>query len=433
MPSKGCYVYMTLPGQIEAVVCGYFEIRDGRDGSQVGRFIYGKSYLDRADRVEIDPIRLNRLVGQAVDYAGTSPVFPALRDASPDAWGRLLIDREMGGQPDEIEYLLHSPDDRAGALGFGNAPIPPAPKREFNKTLQLKALMDISDEILKGEPLKDTPEVRQIQRLQLVGTSMGGARPKTVVEDDDGVLWLAKFSRPDDAFDNPRVEHAMLLLAGECGLSPAQSKVVTVGDRPALLVKRFDREKVENGYLRHRMISAVTVLDASDSSTDRARWSYPLLADELRRLDIDQANSRRSLLRRMTFNALISNVDDHPRNHALIADERGWRLSPTYDVVPTPLVALDGRSLAMQVGAHGRSPTKVNILSECGRFGLRMAEAADIVDELYDLISERWYPLCRQSGVKESDCKTIRNAFTYPGFDWDRRDVPDENHEPFLS
>ena len=86
MTSRGCYVYMTLPGETEAVVCGYFEIRDQRDGGQVGRFVYGRSYLARGNRVQIDPVRLNRITGRTVEYAaGSSPVFPALRDASPDA------------------------------------------------------------------------------------------------------------------------------------------------------------------------------------------------------------------------------------------------------------------------------------------------------------------------------------------------------------
>lgn len=427
MTSDGCFVYVTLPGTVEAVVAGRFQIVRPGSGDPVGQFVYGKSYLARSDKVAIDPTRLSVLDGTVRDYAGPSPIFPSLRDAAPDRWGRLVIEREYGGELDDLGYLLNSPDDRAGALSFGLNPTPPGPLRDFNRTLALPELLAAADELLRGDPaMGDTHATRQVQRLQLLGTSMGGARPKTVVEDEEG-LWLAKFSRPDDAWDNPRVEHAMLALAIECGLSACRSKVVEVGGRPVLFVKRFDRERVDAGYLRHRMISAVTFLGASESSSDRARWSYPLLADELRRTDVVQEASRRELFRRMVFNALISNVDDHPRNHALIADARGWRLAPAYDVVPTPMVAQDGRMLAMQVGGMGRVATRENLLSECGRFAYGEEEAADVIDWMRACVSTRWYPTCRAAGVSPADCERIRSAFVYPGFHW--RDDPNDGHD----
>ncbi len=415
--TSSCYVYITLPGRTDPVVAGRLDVVATRGGERVGRFVYGQSYLARPDRVAIDPTRLSVLDGKVKEIAGASPIFPSLRDAAPDRWGRLIIEREYGGELDELGYLLNSPDDRAGALGFGLSPNPPAPLRRFNRTLQLPELLAAADALLAGGVGPDADVTRQVEKLQLLGTSMGGARPKTVVEDEEG-LWLAKFSRPDDAWDNPRVEHSMLELAAEAGLSPARSKVVEVGGRPVLFVKRFDRERGAGGYLRHRMISAVTFLDASENPADRSRWSYPLLADELRRKDIDQLASRRELFRRMAFNALISNVDDHPRNHALIADARGWRLAPAYDLVPTPMVAQDGRMLAMQVGSHGRVATRDNLLTECDRFGYAPEEAARVVDEIRSTISYRWYATCRGTGVSPDDCERIRSAFVYPGFQW---------------
>jgi len=118
--------------------------------------------------------------------------------------------------------------------------------------------------------------------LLLVGTSMGGARPKTVVEDEAG-LWVAKFNLATDAWNSARVEHAMLMLARRCGLTTADSRVVEVGGRDVLLVRRFDREKVPDGYLRARMVSALTMLRAEDTFQSRDRWSYVHLAEELRR------------------------------------------------------------------------------------------------------------------------------------------------------
>jgi len=178
----------------------------------------------------------------------------------------------------------------------------------------------------------------------LLGTSMGGARPKAVVEDKTG-LWLAKFHKPGDRWNNARVEHSMLVLARMAGITTAESKLTTVGDRDVLLVKRFDREKVKGGYTRARMVSGITLLRTDDNALSRGRWSYVLLAEELRRVASDPRRNAEELFRRMTFNALISNIDDHPRNHAIIAKDRSWKLSPAYDLTPSPVIAQDRREV----------------------------------------------------------------------------------------
>ena len=122
-----------------------------------------------------------------------------------------------------------------------------------------------------------------VQDLMLLGTSMGGARPKAVVEDVEG-LWIAKFNRTDDRWNNTRVEHAMLQLAKSCGIGAATSRIETVGGKDVLLVKRFDRDKIQAGYQRARMISGLTVLRAEEAPEARNRWSYVSLAEELRRV-----------------------------------------------------------------------------------------------------------------------------------------------------
>jgi len=409
---EGCFVYITLPGQTEQVVAARFEIRMSR-GASVGRLVYGRSYLERRDAVPIDPVDLSVLDDKVYERAGDTPLFSSLRDALPDYWGRLVIERAVGGELDDIGLLLRTPDDRAGALGFGLNATPPAPNYVFNRTLRLEDLMRAAQKVL-SDTEADQELVRRYEQLNLVGTAMGGARPKAVVEDEDG-LWLAKFPRKDDKFDVPRAEHAMLLLAQEVGISTAESKLVVIGHQPVLMVKRFDREKVGSGYLRHRMVSALTVLRASDSATDRSRWSYPLLADALTRVDVDHARSKRDLFSRMVFNALISNADDHPRNHALIADARGWRLSPAYDLLPHSQVAQD-RMLGMQIGDEGRAATASNLLSASPRFGVQKSEAEVLIDRMRTLVSHRWYPLCRSVGMTEADCGMIESAFDFEGF-----------------
>jgi serine/threonine-protein kinase HipA len=413
-PNTECYVYITLPGETESVTAGRFELTKDRRGDAVGRFVYGKSYLARANAVAIDPIEL-KLSGNTYETTRLHGLFGALRDAGPDHWGRRVIEKHAGvAQLGELDYLLNSADDRAGALGFGLGQTPPAPRRKFNKTLELAKLQEIAEALMRQEDLK-TEEAAQVQDLMLLGTSMGGARPKAVVEDDEG-LWVAKFNRPNDPWNNTRVERAMLELAKSCGISVATSRIETVADKDVLLVKRFDREKTGKGYTKSRMVSGLTLLHADEAVGARDRWSYVLMSEELRRVARDPKKDAPELFRRMAFNALISNIDDHPRNHALIAKEREWQLSPAYDLTPAPQIAQDRRDLAMAVGDQGRFANAKNVLSQHTRFLLEEAQAKAIVFDMADKVRATWYEVVRGQGVTEKDAETIKSAFVYEGF-----------------
>lgn len=410
-----CFVYIMLPGATRFVTAGRFVLETDRNGASVGRFVYGRSYLERPEAVPIDPLEL-KLGRGTYSTAALGGIFGALRDAGPDYWGRRVIEKHAGKpQLGELDYLLYAPDDRAGALGFGLGPEPPAPKRTFNRTLQLGKLMALADSIIAdGKPPEGT-EADQVEDLMLVGTSMGGARPKAVVEDEDG-LWIAKFTRPDDKWNHARTEHAMLLLGRACGVQTADSKVASVGGRDVLLVRRFDREKAEGGYRRARMLSGLTVLRAEDTPERRDRWSYVLLAEEVRRLSATPREDAQELFRRMCFNALISNTDDHPRNHAVIAPGADWKLSPAYDLTPSMPVSAERRDLAMACGDYGRWANAENLLSQCARFHLERGEAQALLATMEAQVRECWYETARRAGVSETDCETISSAFAYPGF-----------------
>ena len=408
-----CFVYITLPGQTEAVTAGRFALTKNRDGTALGQFVYGRSYLARTDGVAIDPGEL-KLSNETYETTRLKGVFGALRDAGPDYWGRRVIEKRSGKTIlGEIDYLLESPDDRAGALGFGLGQEPPAPKRQFNKTLDLAKLQRIADDIVTGDISGKDADAPQIHDLMLVGTSMGGARPKAVVEDDDG-LWIAKFNRSDDRWNSAKVEHAMLVLAQKCGISTAESRTVRIGSGDVLLVKRFDRFKTGKGYTRARMMSGLTLLQADEDERDR--WSYISMAEEMRRIVANPSKDVPELFRRMCFNALISNVDDHPRNHALIAKERDWNLSPAYDLTPTPVISQDRRDLAMTCGDQGRLATASNILSQHVRFLLGPLDANAIVTKMTELVSATWYDVVRAAGGSEKDAEAIKAAFVYEGF-----------------
>lgn len=410
-----CFVYITLPGATKAVTAARFELTANRSGVPLGRLVYGKSYLARSDAVAIDPVELT-LGPRMYETTMMKGVFGALRDASPDSWGRRVIERHAGKSAlSEIEYLLESPDDRAGALGFGLGQQPPAPRRKFNQAIVLAKLQAIADAVIKDEELPADPETTQAGELLLEGTSMGGARPKAVVEDDEG-LWIAKFNRSDDKWNYARIEHAMLVLARACGLTTAEGKVVSIGARDVLLIKRFDREKTEAGYQRARMVSALTLLRTDDAVQLRDKWSYVLLVEELRRISAEPKKDAAELFRRMCFNALISNTDDHPRNHAVIAKGHDWKLSPAYDLVPMPQVGVERRDLAMICGDQGRFANARNLLSQSARFLLPEEEAKSIVDAMKDRVEGTWHATARAAGVSETDCERIKDAFACPGF-----------------
>ncbi len=199
-------------------------------------------------------------------------------------------------------------------------------------------------------------------------------------------------------------------------MTTAESRVVSIGGRDVLLVKRFDREKTKQGYLRARMVSGLTLLLAEDSHLARDKWSYVLLAEELRRVSAQPQADAAELFRRMCFNALISNIDDHPRNHAVIAKNREWKLSPAYDLTPSTPVSLERRDLAMAAGDAGRFAGAENLLSQCLRFLLKRDEAEALVKEMEKCVKAAWYQVARGAGVCEADCGLISGAFAYPGF-----------------
>jgi serine/threonine-protein kinase HipA len=410
--SDRVYVYLQLPGELEVVTAGYFEQTE-RTGVPMGVFVYNPAYLDREDAVPLDPFELPLRPGR-FETVKLKGIFGALRDASPDAWGRRIIERHLNNITlSEVDYLLHSPEDRVGALAFGRGKTPPAPTTRFNQMIALEKLLTFAEAMDADDSIVLPP---QIAELIQPGTSLGGARPKNVVETEDG-LWIAKFPEKGDRWNNTRVEASMLALARECGLRACDARVVEVAGADVLLVRRFDRVKIAAGYLRHRFVSALTVLDAGDAIAERSRWSYLLLADELRRRSHRASADLRELFGRMVFNSLISNTDDHPRNHGLIAPGKDFELAPAYDLTPNPLISVERRDLALTVGRFNRYANRENLLSECERFRLDKTQAGALIDQMKQTVVNRWHAILRSHGVTEKDCTLLARAFVYPGFE----------------
>jgi serine/threonine-protein kinase HipA len=417
--SDRVYVYLQLPGSLEVITAGYFEQTE-RTGVPVGVFVYNPAYLAREDAVPLDPFELPLRAGR-FETVKLKGIFGPLRDASPDAWGRRIIERHLNSATlSEVDFLLHSPEDRVGALAFGRGKTPPAPTTRFNQVIALEKLLKFAEAVAADDSITLPP---QFAELIQPGTSLGGARPKNVVETEDG-LWIAKFPEKGDRWNNTRVEASMLTLARECGLRACDARVVEVADADVLLVRRFDRMKTPEGYLRHRFVSALTVLDAGESIADRARWSYLMLADELRRRSHRASADLSELFGRMVFNALISNTDDHPRNHGLIAPGKDFELAPAYDLTPNPLTSVERRDLALTVGRFNRYANRENLLSECERFRLDKPQAAALIDQMKQTVASRWHAVLRSHGVTEKDCTLLARAFVYPGFELPAANTP---------
>lgn len=417
--TEQCFVYVQLPQSREVVTCGKFVREHSARGDAIGRFVYGRSYRANPRAVPIDPIHLP-LSEQTYETTRLGGVFGAVRDAGPDGWGRRVIEHQLGRlDVEEIEYLMNSPEDRAGALSFGHGTVPPPPVRPLNSTLDLERLLQAARELESLSPGEQpSPELVRLKSLVEAGTSMGGARPKNVLRDRDGI-WLAKFPAKGDRWNNAAVEAAMLALAERCDIRVPEYRIERVGEFPVLLVQRFDRAPLpdnEDIFARARMVSALTVLDAEEVQ-DRERWSYLVLSDELQRWSSRPALDRAELFSRMVLNALVTNNDDHPRNHALIAMTTDWRLSPAYDITPNPLHSHE-RDLAMTCGtASGRRATKMNLVSASARFGLRTEEAVAVVDRMRAVVSAHWEHEILSHGGSRADCEAVRPAFEIPGFD----------------
>jgi serine/threonine-protein kinase HipA len=403
---RQAYIYVQLPGTLNTVPAALLKVEKLRDGTFVGRFRYGDRYLERKYAIEFDPFQLP--LGNTVhEFTRLKGIPGAVRDAAPDAWGRRVIEHKLQRSPgdlEEIDYLLNGPPDGAGYLSFGLKLEPPAPKRRYNRTHQLAELVAAAEAIEEG---KRVPE-HILEQLE-PGTSMGGARPKATIEDGNR-LWVGKFPEKADRCNLQRVEYATLELARRCGIAVCNSRLQAVGGHDVLMVERFDREHAEGGYLRFGLVSGLTMLDCDENYLDRERWSYPLLADQLRRWSDKPDEDRGELFRRIVFNAAVTNNDDHPRNHAVRRTARGWRLTPAYDLVPAPLVSLERRDLAMTIGTYGRTVSIYNLLSQCERFGLTTEAARREIENIVAVV-RTWREHFLACGVSAKDADYMAQAF----------------------
>ncbi|MDR0933654.1 MAG: HipA domain-containing protein [Burkholderiaceae bacterium] len=382
-------------------------------------FAYGQRYLDRAEAFEIDPVGLSLRDKDAVRARLLAPpnglpFFGGIRDAAPDAWGRRVIEARLktpANSLPESTYLLEAGGERMGALDVRESLT--APVRASRGSIHsLTYLMEAAERIEAG---LDIPE--HLAAIFATGSGMGGMRPKVSVRDDSGRLWLAKFaSRHDHLLDVPMIECATLKLAQLAGFSVPDTRLIQVRDSNVLLISRFDRawQAAEKPVeMRLPMVSALTMLACDEM--DSPNKSYADIVDAMRRYnaaahikaDIEE------LYGRMIFNILVSNDDDHLRNHAFIRDAslRDWRLSPLYDVVPRASLASE-RYLHLGVGVNGRLANLDNAYTAKERFGLSGPDALRIMGNIWKVVRQ-WKSHFESFGVPTGQINRIAPAFRH--------------------
>ncbi len=401
-------IYLDLAGT--PIVVGHLWARriSGRESAS---FQYDAGWLTHPRRFELDPL-LPLAPGIAHTPEGCK-LFGAFTDPAPDRWGRnLMLRRERRraaaeSRPPrtlgEIDFLIGVDDrTRLGALRFqaigsgdflttASHPIPPIAR--------LPRLLAAAAHVEAGE---DTDEDMEI--LYAPGTSLGGARPKATAIDGDGGLLVAKFPKRDDDWPVIPWEATALALARQAGVSVPETRLVTAARQPVLLSRRFDRQ----GEWRIPFMSAMTALGARDGDQGR---SYLEIVDALRRSGAAVAEDARQLWRRIVFNILVSNTDDHLRNHGFLRARGGWRLSPAYDLNPVPTDVRE-RMQALTIDEVDPTSSLDLAFSVVDYFGLKPDDAREIAAEVGSAVGH-WRKEAGRHGLSKNDIERMASAFEH--------------------
>ncbi len=375
-------------------------------------FVYDDSYLTRPDAYELDP-GLPLVAGQQQTPVGR-PMFGAFTDCAPDRWGRRLIHRaEMlrlgagggGGERSfgEVDYLLGVRDDmRQGALRFrpaGSAVFLADETEGVPPLLELPRLLDAADRLERDEAAEE-----ELRILLRGGSSLGGARPKAHVIDAQGRAAIAKFPSNADRWDVIRWESVALRLAAESGIDVPASELHLVDGKPVLVAARFDRKLA----LRIGYVSAMTMLEASDGDSA----SYLDIGDVIERSSPAPREDLRQLWRRVAFSILISNTDDHLRNHGFLrTSSAGWELAPAFDLNPDP--APGPKRLSTAIDFNDRRASVELLLDVAESFELDAEGARRTLREVGTAVG-RWRMAAETAGIGRAELEEMAPAFEHP-------------------
>ena len=407
MDNKTIFVFMDR-GTMPTALVGKLFVDSGK-GKESYSFEYDESWLSDPERFAIDP-ELPLFRGR--QYSASQKLFGVFQDASPDRWGRTLLQRKEGilarnegrkaKKLSDSDYLLGVCDEaRMGALRLSlgmNAPfLSSGDEMDIPPITTLRRLEAASRAFENDE---SHLEEKWLNQLLAPGSSLGGARPKATVRNTDGTLWLAKFPSRHDNTDVEAWEKTALDLAKQCGLNVPQTKLQKFSDLGStLLIKRFDRTETE----RIPFASAMTFLQKTDGD-DAA---YLDLVNILTENSAALAADLEELWKRVVFNILISNTDDHLRNHGFLHIQSGWRLSPLYDVNPSPY----GDSLSLAIAFDDHLMSIETALETASLYRLKVTAAKRIAADMAAVVRSNWQPFARQNGLSRAAVEAMRPAF----------------------
>lgn len=415
--TKGLFVFANLDG--EFVPAGQLQVDEEGARLIASSFAYGLRYLDRSNAQEVDPVALSlrnksEIKGKRLVPPNGLEAFGGIRDAAPDSWGRRVIEARLkvpANSLPESTYLLEAGSDRVGALDIRSS-LDQEERPAHESIHNLSYVLEGAQKIEAGLPVSDA-----LSRILLVGSGLGGMRPKASVRDDENILWMAKFpGNTDGALDVPSIEYATLKLAQLAGLNVAQTQLEQVGKKKVLMVKRFDRSWTAFARpveIRHHVVSALTLVACHESESNTK--SYMDIADAIRRYCVVQTIKAdiEELYARMIFNIFVSNDDDHLRNHAFLWNHelKGWSLSPLYDVMPHAIIASE-RYQHLGVGPQGKLATLDNAYGAKERFGLSAQQASDIIDRVWR-VTRQWKAHFESLGISADQIEGISLAFRH--------------------
>lgn len=412
---KEAFVWIWLPDATEPVVAGKLESDD--QGNV--QFNYGKSYLDR---INANPPAISIYEPELPLKNGVLPLLDGLtmpgciRDSAPDAWGRrVIINKKFGRKGKdtdtdalgELTYLLESGSDRIGALDFQRSPSEYVPRSANN--VPLEELLQSAARVEQGVPL--TPELDQ---ALFHGSSIGGARPKALIE-DQGTKYVAKFSSSTDLYSVVKAEYIAMRLAALAGINVAPVKLVQAAQKDILLIERFDREKSAKGWTRKAMVSALTLFGLDDMMARYA--SYETFAEIIRHRFDDPKETLEELFSRIVFNILCGNTDDHARNHAAFWNGKTLQLTPAYDICPQGRTGSEATQ-AMLISGDNRLSKLKSCLDAAPHFQLTESEAKAIFEKQREAIEANWDKVSDEANLNEVDRKLFwkrqfLNAFAF--------------------
>jgi len=408
---KEAFVWIWLPEETEPVVAGRLEADNGHI-----RFNYGKSYLDRIgnSKPAISIYEPELPLKPGVLPLPDGLTMPGcIRDAAPDAWGRRVIINKMLGRRgagtdtaelDELTYLLESGSDRIGALDFQRSPAEYLPRTAEN--VRVEELIESAERVEKGLPL--TPELDQ---ALFHASSIGGARPKALIQ-DKGTKYVAKFSSGSDVYSVVKAEFIAMRLARLAGLNAAPVKLVRAANKDVLLIERFDRVPKDDTWARKAMVSALTVLGLDDMMARYA--SYETLSEIIRHRFTDPQDTLKELFSRLVFNILCGNTDDHARNHAAFWDGSALTLTPAYDICPQGRTGNEA-SQAMLISGNNNLSRLKTCLETAHNFLLSEEEARTVFGNMTAAIEQNWESVCEEAELNPMDKKLLwRRQFLNP-------------------